>query len=57
MNKVNSEMENIPLSINELRDTFFSLKINKSTGHDDISYNAVSKCFRELCTPLKHIFD
>ena len=55
--KVNSKMENKPLSISELKDTFFSLKINKSTGHDDISYNAVSKCFRELCTPLKHIFD
>ena len=55
--KVNSEMENKPLSISELKDAFFSLKINKSAGHDDISYNAVSKCFRELCTPLKHIFD
>ena len=55
--KVNSEMENKPLSISELKDAFFSLKINKSTGHDDISYNVVSKCFGELCTPLKHIFD
>ena len=36
---------------------FFSLKINKSTGHDDISYNVVNRCFGELCTPLKHIFD
>ena len=35
----------------------FSVKTNKSTGHDDISYNVVSKCFGELCTPLKHIFD
>ena len=58
MKKVNSEMENKPLSINELKDAFFSLKINKSTGHDDISsYNVVSKCFGELCTPLKDIFD
>ena len=58
MKKVNSEMENKPLSINELKDAFFSLKINKSTGHDDISsYNVVSKCFGDLCTPLKHIFD
>ena len=57
MKKVNSEMENKPLSINELKDAFFSLKINKSTGHDDISYNVVSKCFGELCTPLRYIFD
>ena len=49
-------MENKPLSINELKDAFFCLKINKSTGHD-ISYNVASKCFGELCTPLKHIFD
>ena len=57
MKKVSSEMENKPLSINELKDVFFSLKISKSTGHDDINYNVVSKCFGELCTPLKHIFD
>ena len=55
MKKLNSEMENKCLSINELKDTFSSLKINESTGHDDISYNVVSKCFGELCTPLKHI--
>ena len=55
MKKVNSEMGNKPLSINELKDAIFSLKINKSTGHD-ISYN-VNKWFGELCTPLKHIFD
>ena len=35
----------------------FSFKINKSTDHDDISYNVISKCFGELCAPLKHIFD
>ena len=50
-------MENKPLSINELKDAFFSLKINKITGHHDISYNVVSKCFGELCTLLKHIID
>ena len=57
MRNVNSEMENKPLSINELKDAMFSLKINKSTGHDDISYNVVSKCFGELCTLLKHIVE
>ena len=41
MKNVNSEMENKPFSINELKDAMFSLKINKSTGHDDISYNVV----------------
>ena len=50
MKKVKSEMENKPLSINELKDAFLFLKINKSTGHDDISFNVASKCFGELCT-------
>ena len=44
MKKVHSEMENKPFSINVLKEAFFSLKINKSTGHDNISYNVVSKC-------------
>ena len=34
-----------------------SLNFNKSICHNDISYDTVSKCFGELCTPLKHIFD
>ena len=57
MKNVSSEMENKPLSINKFKEAFFSLKINKSTGHDDISYNVLSKCFGELCTLLKHILD
>ena len=57
MKKVHSEMENKPFSINVLKEAFFSLKINKSTGHDNISYNVVSKCFGDLSTSLKHIFD
>ena len=44
-------MENKPLSIHELKDAFFSVKTNKSTGHDEICHNVVSKCFGELCTP------
>ena len=57
MKNVSSQIENKPLSINELKDVFFLKKMNKSTRHDDISYNVVSKCFGELCTLLKHIFD
>ena len=55
MKNIRSEMENKHLSMN-IKRYFFSLNINKSTGHDDISYNAVSKCFGEVCTPLKNIF-
>ena len=32
--KVNTSIESQPLSINELKDAFFPLKINKSPGHD-----------------------
>ena len=32
------------LSVNELKDAFFSLKMNKSAGYDDISFNVVKKC-------------
>ena len=55
--KVNTSMESQPLSINELKDAFFSLKINKSPGHDGVSFNVIKKCFGELCEPLKYLFN
>ena len=33
------------LTINELKDAFFSLKMNKSTGADEISFNVAKNCF------------
>ena len=54
---VNSTMEPNPFSINELNDAFFSLKINKRPGNDEISFNVVKKCFGELYDPLKFIFE
>ena len=48
--------ENV-VSVNELKDAFFSLKINKSPGYDDISFNVVKKCFGVLYKPLLHIFN
>ena len=39
--RVNPEMENKSLTVNELKEAFFSLKTNKSTGYDDISFNIV----------------
>ena len=39
--KANTSMESQPLSINELKDAFFSLKINKSPGHDRVSFNVI----------------
>ena len=43
--KANTSMESQPLLINELKDAFFSLKINKSPGHDGVSFNVI-KMFR-----------
>ena len=40
------------ISVNE-----FSLKINKSAGYVDISFNVVKKCFGVLHKPLLHIFN
>ena len=49
-------MESQPLSITELKNGFFSLKINKNPGHDGVSFN-VNECFGELCEPLKYLFN
>ena len=50
-------MESQPLSITELKNAFFSLKINKSPAHDGVSFNVMKKCFGELCEPLKYLFN
>ena len=48
--------ENV-ISVNELTDAFFSIKINKDPGYDDISFNVFKKCFGVLYKPLLHIFN
>ena len=55
--KPNTSMESQPLSFNELKDAFFSLKINKSPGRHGVSFNVTKKCFGELYEPLKYLFD
>ena len=57
INKPDSIMKTKQLSMNELKDAFFSLKINKSPGYDDISFNVVKKCFSSLCEPMKYMFN
>ena len=44
------------LSINELKDAFFSLNVNKSPGYDEISFNVVKKYFGELYTILQNLY-
>ena len=41
INKVNVIMESKTLSINELKSAFFSLKINKRSGADDVTFNII----------------
>ena len=55
--KTSATMQHESVVINELRDAFFSFKLNKSPGYDEISFNVVKKCFSELCEPLKHVFN
>ena len=50
-------MSSQPLSANDLKDAFFSLKTNKSPGADEINFNVIKHCFGELCGPLKYLFD
>ena len=48
INKMNVIMDSKPLSINELKDVFFSLKINKSSGVDDVNFNIIKKTLKPL---------
>ena len=45
------------LSINKLKDAFYSLKTNKSPGHDDICSNIIKQCFGTLNRPLHYIYN
>ena len=46
-----------PWTINKLKDAFFSLKNNKSPGHDGISCIVIRNCFGSLSIPLLSIFN
>ena len=35
------------ITINELKEDFFSLKTNKNPGYDEISSNIIINCFSE----------
>ena len=56
-NKPDFAMETKQLSMNELKDAFFSLKINKSPGYDDINFNVLKECFSSLCERLMYLFN
>ena len=48
-------MESKLLSINELKDAFFSVKLNKSPGYNDTNVNVIKKYFGNLCEPFRYL--
>ena len=57
LQKWNTIQPENPLTVNELKDAFFSLQTNKSLGHDGISFNVIKNCFGPLSNPLLNIFN
>ena len=49
-------MNNAPLTVEEVRKAFYSLKTNKSPGNDYISSNAMNNVFDFIGEPLRYIF-
>ena len=45
------------LTINKLNHAFFSLRLNKSIGYDEVSFNVIKKCSGSLYKPSLHIFN
>ena len=56
INKVNVILDSKSLSINQLQEAFFSLKLNESSDVDDVSFDIIKKCFGVLCEPLIYLF-
>ena len=51
VNKSDFVMETKPLSMNKLKEAFYSLESNKRPGYDDISYNIIKNALR-VCVNL-----
>ena len=45
------------LTIREVKEAFFSLRINKSPRNDEINFNVIKNYFSELNMPLKYLFE
>ena len=57
MEKYNSTQAKRALTVNELKEVFFSLDTNESSGYDYISFNVVRNCFGPLLKQLMAIFN
>ena len=49
-------MNDAPLTDEEVRNAFYSLKTNKSPGCNNISFNAINNVFDFIVEPLWYIF-
>ena len=49
-------MNDAPLTDEEIRNPFYSLKTNKSPGYDDIYFNAINNVFDFIVESLQYIF-
>ena len=47
--KSNSTIPTEPISVNELKNAFFSIKANTCRGHDESNFSGIRSCFGELC--------
>ena len=46
-----------PIIVNELKDAFFSIKIIKCAGLEEINLNVTRSYFGKLCEPLQYLFN
>ena len=53
---VTTALSDKPLSEKEFKDTFFTLKTNKSPGYDNLHVNVIISMYHELKIPLMNIF-
>ena len=44
-----------PITINELKDPFFSLKIKKSAGNHEVIFNVIKNCVGKFWNQLKYL--
>ena len=57
LKRVNTALSSQSLSINGLKDAFFSLKTSKSPGANEINFSVIKHCFGELGGPHKYLVD
>ena len=52
----NTFLNDAPLTDEEVRNAFYSLKTNKTPGYDNISFNAVNNVFDFLVEPIRCMY-